>query len=154
MRLVACPVWRTIRATRRPDADSQINRIVTNEQAGSKPMVTVETITLDSFLEAHGWPGIGLLKIDTEGFDLHVLGTAVIRTSPLRLDTASGTGRRSRRIRSAILDNDYHLWFCVHRRMRRSRSSSAFFVVRSSLTAIRIRSTVALCRVRKASRWP
>jgi FkbM family methyltransferase len=53
--------------------NSQINRIVTDEQAGSKPMVTVETITLDSFLEAHGWPGIGLLKIDTEGFDLHVL---------------------------------------------------------------------------------
>lgn len=52
--------------------DSQINRI-TDEQAASKPMVTVETITLDSFLEAHGWPGVGLLKIDAEGFDLHVL---------------------------------------------------------------------------------
>ena len=53
--------------------DSQINRIISDDVANAGAIATVETITIDSFLEAHGWPEVGLLKIDTEGFDLHVL---------------------------------------------------------------------------------
>ena len=35
--------------------------------------VTVETTTLDAWLEAEGWPEIGLIKVDVEGAELDVL---------------------------------------------------------------------------------
>ena len=34
---------------------------------------TVETTTIDAFLESEGWPDIGLIKIDVEGAELSVL---------------------------------------------------------------------------------
>lgn len=43
--------------------------------ASHSPSAQVETVRLDTLLGEHGNPSVTFLKVDTEGFDLHVLET-------------------------------------------------------------------------------
>jgi FkbM family methyltransferase len=46
---------------------------ISSRQASKAPAVTIETVSLDSFFEALGWPSVDLIKLDVEGAEGSVL---------------------------------------------------------------------------------
>ena len=54
------------------DSSDGRSSLAEDATAGARTYV-VEAVRLDDFAEERGWPAIDLLKIDAEGFDLHVL---------------------------------------------------------------------------------
>jgi FkbM family methyltransferase len=53
--------------------NSQVNRIVSSVCEATRKHERVEVTTVDGFLAEIGNPHVGLMKIDTEGFDMDVL---------------------------------------------------------------------------------
>lgn len=55
------------------EPNSEINRIVSFSHSKKDNLQQVEVTTVDDFLSKIGHPKVGLMKLDTEGFDVEVL---------------------------------------------------------------------------------
>jgi FkbM family methyltransferase len=68
------------------EPDSEVNHIATNDQRRGSSVITVETITLDTFAAEHNIDHIQMLKVDVEGAELSVFQGATRLLHEQRID--------------------------------------------------------------------
>lgn len=99
----------------RLEADSELNAL-TESPCDDGNTVEVQSLTLDTVMEARGWPRLGFVKLDAEGAEVRILDGAeetLRRSSPLVLFEIKHGATLNLELADAFTDRGFDLYILV-----------------------------------------